>query len=52
MVSFLESLVAPMGLLNALIVAIGLRNREQTFQNFRMLEEIWADHGVYQSNES
>ena len=52
MVSFLDSLVAPMGLLNALIVAIGLRNREQTFQNFRMLEEIWADHGVYQSNES
>ncbi len=52
MVSFLDSLVAPMGLLNALIVAIGLRNREQTFQNFRMLEEIWADHRVYQSNES
>ena len=52
MVSFLDSLVAPMGLLNALIVAIGLRNREQAFQNFRMREEIWADHGVYQSNES
>ena len=51
MVSFLDSLVAPMGLINALIVAIGARDREHTFQTFRELEEIWSEYGVYQTLE-
>ena len=51
MVSFLDSLVAPMGLINALIVAIGARDREHTFQTFRELEEIWSEYGVYQTIE-
>ena len=51
MVSFLDSLVAPMGLINALIVAIGTRDREHTFQTFRDLEDIWSEYGVYQTIE-
>ena len=51
MVSFLDSLVAPMGLINALIVAIGARDREHTFQTFRDLENIWSEYGVYQTLE-
>ena len=43
--------VAPMGLINALIVAIGARDREHTFQTFRELEEIWSEYGVYQTLE-
>ena len=51
MVSFLDSLVAPMGLINALIVAVGARDREHTFQTFRELEKIWSEYGVYQTLE-
>ncbi len=51
MVSFLDSLVAPMGLINALIVAIGTRDREHTLQTFRDLEDIWSEYGVYQTIE-
>ena len=51
MVSFLDSLVAPMGLINALIVAIGSRDREHTRQTFKDLENIWSEYGVYQTLE-
>ena len=52
MVSFLDSLVAPLGLINSLIVAIGIRNKERTFQTFRMLESIWKEYEVYRTIES
>ena len=48
MVSFLDSLVAPMGLINALIVT---RDREHTRQTFKDLEDIWSEYGVYQTLE-
>lgn len=51
MVSFLDSLVAPLGLINALIVAVGIQDRERTFQTFRELERIWKEYGVYQIDE-
>ena len=51
MVSFLDSLVAPMGLINALIVAVGSRDREHTRQTFKDLEDIWSEYGVYQTIE-
>ena len=51
MVSFLDSLVAPMGLINALIVAVGAQDRDRTVQTFRELEQIWKEYGVYQIDE-
>jgi len=51
MVSFLDSLVAPMGLINALIVAVGTRDREHTRQTFKDLEDIWSEYGVYRTIE-
>lgn len=51
MVSFLDSLVAPMGLINALIAAVGMQDKTRTFQTFRDLEQIWKEYGVYQINE-
>jgi DNA-binding MurR/RpiR family transcriptional regulator len=51
MVSFLDSLVAPMGLINALIAAVGIQDKARTFQTFRELEQIWKEYGVYQINE-
>ena len=52
MVSFLDSLVAPMSLINAIIVACSLRRREQVSNTLSQLEGIWGSHGVYVTKES
>ena len=49
MTSFIDSLVAPFSLINALIVAVGLRKREEVSQTFGRLEEIWDKYNVYNS---
>ena len=49
MVSFLDSLVAPMSLINALIVSIGIRHSDALSETFRKLEGIWSDYDVYEN---
>jgi hypothetical protein len=48
MVSFLDSLVAPMSLINALIVSIGFHKQESLSDTFRSLENIWSEYEVYE----
>lgn len=48
MVSFLDSLVAPMSLINALIVAIGYQRPESLSETFHRLEGIWSEYEVYE----
>ncbi|MGN1340245.1 MAG: MurR/RpiR family transcriptional regulator [Oscillospiraceae bacterium] len=50
MVSFVDSLVAPMSLVNALIVAVSNRNRCRVEQTFRKLETLWDNHDVYKKD--
>ena len=53
MISFVDSLVAPCSLLNALIVAAGHRKNADIAQIFDRLEDIWDKYGVFgQSDES
>ena len=52
MVSFLDSLVAPMSLINAIIVAVGIRIKENVSQTLERLERIWQEHDVYEPAES
>lgn len=52
MVSFLDSLVAPMSLINSIIVAVGIRNKENVSQTFERLERFWQEHDVYEPAES
>lgn len=47
MESFVDSLVAPLSVINALIVALAARNHEELRQNFEDLERIWHDYDVY-----
>lgn len=51
MVSFLDSLVAPLSLINALIVAVGAKSKEDISQTFKRLESIWAEYNVYEQIE-
>ena len=52
MVSFLDSLVAPLSLINALIVSVGIRSKENISDTFKRLETVWADYDVYEQTES
>lgn len=47
MASFVDSLVAPLSVANALIVAVGMRKKEEITKYFDMLEEIWKEYKIY-----
>ncbi len=47
MASFVDSLVAPLSVINALIVAVGLREKEKISTTFENLENIWKEYQVY-----
>ena len=48
MVSLVDSLVAPLSVVNALIVACSYRKEEAISKTFSNLEEIWDEYGVYE----
>ena len=48
MASFVDSLVAPLSLINAFIVTTAIRKKETVGENLRRLEEIWDQYGVYE----
>ncbi len=48
MVSFVDSLVAPLSLVNALLVAISRRKGGELSRTFATLEQIWDEYGVYE----
>lgn len=47
MVSVVDSLTAPMSLVNALIVALASARQDVLQSTFENLETIWENHGVY-----
>ena len=51
MASFVDSLVAPLSLVNALIVSIGRRKNEDLSQTFAALEQMWDEYEVYEKVE-
>lgn len=52
MVSFVDSLVGPLSLINALIVAVGSETHENLSETFSELERVWDEYDVYVKNES
>jgi len=49
--NFVDSLVAPLSLINALVVAIVMRNKEKASRAFESLEDIWEKYNAYQNVE-
>jgi len=52
MVSVVDSLVAPMSLVNALIVAISCKREQEVSRIFENLEKIWEEYEVYERVEA
>ena len=51
MLSFLDSLVAPLSLINALIVAVANSEKGNLSEDFERLEKLWSEYAVYGDNE-
>ena len=51
MASFVDSLVAPLSLVNSLIVAIGMRRKDEVKKTFEQLEQIWDEYEVYEKSD-
>ena len=48
MVSLVDSLVAPLSIINALIVAIAAKREKELSRTFETLEHIWDEYDVYE----
>lgn len=51
MVSIVDSLVAPLSVINALVVAMCLKRPEDVKKNLKNLEEVWNNYQVYLNDE-
>ena len=51
MASFVDSLVAPLSLINALIVGVSMRKKEEMHTTFEKLETIWTEYDIYHQSE-
>lgn len=51
MASFVDSLVAPLSVINALLVALALKKKDDLSRHFEKLEGIWDAYSVYINRE-
>ncbi len=51
MASIVDSLVAPLSVINALIVALCMKKQKDVAKTLTMLEEIWDEYQVYENDE-
>lgn len=52
MVSFADSLVAPLSLINALLVAVGERCRPKLDETLMTLENLWAENDAFKKDDN
>ena len=51
MISLVDSLVAPLSLINALIVAVAARRNRELTETLDQLERIWEQHEMYEPRD-
>ncbi|MBE6578045.1 MAG: MurR/RpiR family transcriptional regulator [Ruminococcaceae bacterium] len=51
MASFVDSLVAPLSIINAIIVAVSRAKQDELTERLRKLEDIWDEYDVYDKNQ-
>lgn len=51
MASIVDSLVAPLSVINALVVALCMKKQDEVITTLETLEEIWEEYQVYSSDE-
>lgn len=48
MVSFVDSLVGPLSLINALIVTVAIEKKQEVAETLQRVEHIWEEYAVYE----
>ncbi len=48
-VSFIDSLVVPLCMINNLIINIGLQEKDDIVEYYNKLEQLWDNHSIYQN---
>ena len=48
MVSFVDSLVGPLSIINALIVTVAIKKKDEVADTLRKIEGIWDEYSVYE----
>ncbi len=51
MISMVDSMAAPLSLLNALIVAVGRQKREEISNTYSELEKVWSRYNIFGKTE-
>jgi DNA-binding MurR/RpiR family transcriptional regulator len=51
MASFVDSLVAPLSLINALISAVGQQKKKEISRTFEKLEKLWDEYSIYNKDK-
>lgn len=51
MASIVDSLVAPLSVINALVVALCMKKQKEVAKTLTMLEDIWDEYQVYENDE-
>ncbi len=49
--SFVDSLVAPLSIINAIIIMAGLEKKQALLENFSMMEQLWRENNTYAKHD-
>ena len=47
MISFVDSMAAPLSLLNALILAVGRQRRDELSATLADMEQVWSKYSIF-----
>ena len=51
MASIVDSLVAPLSIINALVVALCMKKQKEVMNTLETMEQIWNEYQVYSNDE-
>lgn len=51
MASIVDSLVAPLSVINALVVALCMKKQKEVVSTLETLEQLWGEYQVYSGDE-
>ena len=51
MSAIVDSLVAPLSVINALLMAVCMKRQKTVFQNLELLEQVWEEYQFYGNDE-
>ena len=51
MASIVDSLVAPLSIINALVVALCMKKQDEVVETLETMEQIWDEYQVYSKDE-